>query len=88
MITGILAMGATNNFIGANFILGQVQLTHPTFIIQRWQVVLLSVPHRCLGRICEPLGATSIGPAEQGRDHLEYGRVCRSYCRHPGSRWA
>ncbi|KAH8120080.1 amino acid transporter [Phellopilus nigrolimitatus] len=42
MITGILAMGATNNFVCANFILGQVNLTHPDFVIERWQVVLVS----------------------------------------------
>ncbi|OCB86159.1 amino acid transporter [Sanghuangporus baumii] len=42
MITGILAMGATNNFVCANFILGQVNLTHSDFVIQRWQTVLVS----------------------------------------------
>ena len=35
-------MGATNNFVCANFILGQVNLTHPGFVIQRWQIVLVS----------------------------------------------
>lgn len=42
MITGILAMGATNNFIGANFILGQANLSFPTYVIQRWHTVLLA----------------------------------------------
>lgn len=42
MITGILAMGATNNFIGANFILGQANLTFPDYIINRWHTVLLA----------------------------------------------
>lgn len=35
-------MGATNNFVCSNFILGQVNLTHPDFVIQRWQIVLIS----------------------------------------------
>ncbi|EJD04196.1 amino acid transporter [Fomitiporia mediterranea MF3/22] len=42
MITGILAMGATNNFVCSNFILGQVNLTHPDFVIERWHIVLVS----------------------------------------------
>lgn len=42
MITGILAMGATNNFIGANFILGLANLSFPEYEIQRWQTVLLA----------------------------------------------
>ena len=35
-------MGATNNFIGANFILGQANLAHPDYVIQRWHVVLVA----------------------------------------------
>ena len=35
-------MGATNNFIGANFILGQANLVHPDYVIQRWHVVLVA----------------------------------------------
>ncbi|KAL8742311.1 MAG: hypothetical protein Q9190_005188 [Brigantiaea leucoxantha] len=42
MITGILAMGATNNFIGANFILGQANLSFPSYEIERWHTVLLA----------------------------------------------
>ena len=42
MIVGILAMGATNNFIGANFILGQVNLSLPSYTIERWHTVLLA----------------------------------------------
>ncbi|KAI9809984.1 MAG: hypothetical protein M1827_006751 [Pycnora praestabilis] len=42
MITGILAMGATNNFIGANFILGQANLANPDYTIERWHTVLLA----------------------------------------------
>ncbi|KAL8810670.1 MAG: hypothetical protein Q9223_007710, partial [Gallowayella weberi] len=39
---GILAMGATNNFIGANFILGQANLCFPTYTIERWHTVLVA----------------------------------------------
>jgi choline transport protein len=42
MITGIVAMGATNNFIGANFILGMANLSHPDYVIERWHTVLVS----------------------------------------------
>ncbi|KAG9237019.1 amino acid/polyamine transporter I [Amylocarpus encephaloides] len=42
MIIGIIAMGATNSFIGANFILGQANLVFPAFEIQRWQTVLVA----------------------------------------------
>ena len=35
-------MGATNNFIGANFILGQANLSFPAYEIQRWHTVLLA----------------------------------------------
>ncbi|KAK4694288.1 choline transport protein, partial [Lecanoromycetidae sp. Uapishka_2] len=42
MIVGILAMGATNNFIGANFILGQANLSFPSYTIERWHTVLLA----------------------------------------------
>ncbi|KAL8784274.1 MAG: hypothetical protein Q9195_009110 [Heterodermia aff. obscurata] len=42
MLTGILAMGATNNFIGANFILGQANLSFPNYTIERWHTVLLT----------------------------------------------
>lgn len=42
MIIGILAMGATNSFIGANFILGQANLVNPSYTIQRWHTVLVA----------------------------------------------
>lgn len=35
-------MGATNNFIGANFILGQANLSFPSYEIQRWHTVLMA----------------------------------------------
>ncbi|MCJ1455526.1 hypothetical protein MMC28_005881 [Mycoblastus sanguinarius] len=42
MLVGILAMGATNNFIGANFLLGQATLSFPSYTIERWHTVLLA----------------------------------------------
>lgn len=42
MIVGLLAMGATNNFICANFILGQANLSFPGYTIERWHTVLLA----------------------------------------------
>jgi choline transport protein len=42
MCTGILAMGATNNFIGANFLLGMAQLNNPSYVIERWHCVLVT----------------------------------------------
>ena len=39
---GILAMGATNNFIGANFVLGQANLCFPDYTIERWHTVLVA----------------------------------------------
>ncbi|KAL9111242.1 MAG: hypothetical protein Q9227_004320 [Pyrenula ochraceoflavens] len=42
MIVGIVAMGAVNNFIGANFVLGMANLSHGAFVIQRWHTVLLT----------------------------------------------
>jgi choline transport protein len=35
-------MGATNNFVGANYILGIAQLNNPTFTIERWHTVLVT----------------------------------------------
>ncbi|KXT07782.1 hypothetical protein AC579_4302 [Pseudocercospora musae] len=42
MLIGILAMGATNNFIVANFILGVSNLNNPGYTIQRWHTVLVT----------------------------------------------
>ncbi|KAF9890903.1 hypothetical protein FE257_005479 [Aspergillus nanangensis] len=42
MLTGILAMGAVNNFITSNFILGQANLVFPSFTIERWHTVLVA----------------------------------------------
>ncbi|PVH94877.1 GABA permease [Periconia macrospinosa] len=42
MLIGILAMGATNNLVAANFVLGIAQLNNPGFAIERWHAVLIS----------------------------------------------
>ncbi|KAF2004016.1 amino acid transporter [Amniculicola lignicola CBS 123094] len=42
MLIGILAMGATNNFVAANFILGTAQLNNPSYTIERWHTVLVA----------------------------------------------
>ncbi|KAE8146920.1 amino acid/polyamine transporter I [Aspergillus avenaceus] len=42
MLIGILAMGATNNSIAANFILGMANLVFPEYTIERWQTVLVA----------------------------------------------
>lgn len=39
---GFLAMGATNNFITANFVLGMANLANPNYIIERWHTVLVA----------------------------------------------
>jgi choline transport protein len=35
-------MGATNSFIGANFILGMANLVNPDYVIERWHTVLVA----------------------------------------------
>ena len=35
-------MGATNSFIGADFILGQANLVNPDYVIERWHTVLVA----------------------------------------------
>lgn len=35
-------MGATNSFIGANFVLGMGNLVNPDYVIQRWHTVLVA----------------------------------------------
>ncbi|KAL4899767.1 hypothetical protein BDW74DRAFT_188926 [Aspergillus multicolor] len=42
MLMGILAMGAVNNSVASNFILGQANLVFPEFIIERWHNVLVT----------------------------------------------
>jgi choline transport protein len=42
MITGVVAMGSTNNFICANFILGIANLSNPDYVIERWHTVLVT----------------------------------------------
>lgn len=40
--SGILAMGATNNSIASNFVLGMANVVYPEYEIQRWQTVLVA----------------------------------------------
>ncbi|GAT29791.1 GABA permease [Aspergillus luchuensis] len=42
MLIGLLAMGATNNSIAAQFVLGMANLVFPSYEIQRWQTVLVA----------------------------------------------
>ncbi|KAI9711024.1 MAG: hypothetical protein M1820_002462 [Bogoriella megaspora] len=42
MLIGILAMGAVNNFIMSNFILGMANLSFPSYTIERWHTVLVA----------------------------------------------
>ena len=42
MLIGILAMGATNNFITANFILGLAVVNNPSYVIERWHTTLVA----------------------------------------------
>ncbi|EHY57142.1 hypothetical protein HRR83_002637 [Exophiala dermatitidis] len=42
MCTGIVAMGAVNNFICSNFILGMANLNNPNYTIERWHCVLVT----------------------------------------------
>ncbi len=42
LLIGVLAMGATNNFVAANFILGQANLSFPSYTIERWHTVLVA----------------------------------------------
>lgn len=42
MCVGVVAMGATNNFILANFVLGMAVLNNPEYVIERWHCVLLT----------------------------------------------
>lgn len=42
MLIGILAMGATNSVIEANFVLGAANLNNPDYEIQRWHTALVS----------------------------------------------
>ncbi|KAJ5440010.1 uncharacterized protein N7458_011008 [Penicillium daleae] len=42
MLIGLLAMGATNNSIASNFVLGMANLVFPEYTIERWQTVLVA----------------------------------------------
>lgn len=40
LLIGMLAMGATTNFVSANFLLGLANLNNRGFVIERWHTVL------------------------------------------------
>ncbi|KAJ5881640.1 uncharacterized protein N7529_000312 [Penicillium soppii] len=42
MLAGIIAMGAVNNSLGSNYILGQVNLIFSDLVIERWHTVLVA----------------------------------------------
>lgn len=42
MLIGIISMGATSNFVSANFILGAANASNPDFVIERWHTVLIA----------------------------------------------
>ncbi|KAH0280660.1 putative GABA permease, partial [Aureobasidium melanogenum] len=42
MLTGILAMGAVNNFITAGFILAVAELSNPDLVVTRWKITLVA----------------------------------------------
>ena len=49
-------MGATNNQIGANFILGQANLSFPNYTVERWHSVLLAYLIAILGTVVNIYG--------------------------------
>ena len=66
MITGILAMGATNNLIAANFILGMAQLSYPTYVIQQWQTVLVAYLIAILAAVANVYGPHVLDKISRG----------------------
>lgn len=63
---GILAMGATNNFICANFILGQANLSFPDYEIQRWHTVLVGYLVAVLCTVINVYGPHLLNRISQG----------------------
>lgn len=57
MIIGVLAMGATNNSIAADFILGMANLVFPNYTIKRWQTVLVAYAVAFLSTVVNLWGA-------------------------------
>lgn len=66
MIIGILAMGATNSFIGANFVLGMANLTHPDYVIQRWHTVLVAYLFTLLATLVNIFGEKLLNRISKG----------------------
>ena len=66
MTIGILAMGATNNFIGANFVLGMANLSYPSYVIERWHTALLSYAIAIMAAIANIYGPHLLDKISRG----------------------
>lgn len=65
-LSGILAMGATNSFIGANFILGQANLVFPDYEIERWHTVLVAYSITLVATFINMWGAKILDKVSKG----------------------
>lgn len=52
-------MGATNSFIGANFILGQANLVNPSYTIERWHTVLVAYAITLIAALINMVGEST-----------------------------
>lgn len=59
-------MGATNNFISANFILGMANLSFPDYTIERWHTVLLSYAIAMLATAANMFGPQFLDKISRG----------------------
>lgn len=59
-------MGATNSFIGANFILGQANLVNPAYVIERWHTVLVAYAITLLAAFINLWGASILNKISKG----------------------
>ena len=59
-------MGATNSFIGANFILGQANLANPDFNIERWHTVLVAYSITLLATVVNMFGSKILNYISKG----------------------
>jgi choline transport protein len=59
-------MGATNNFIASNFILGQANLVNPSYTIERWHTVLVAWAVTIFATIINLFGPTVLDKISKG----------------------
>ena len=59
-------MGATNNFIASNFILGMANLSFPNYVIERWHTVLLTYLVAFLGTAVNVYGPNLLDRMARG----------------------